>query len=151
MNFKNSEYVSLMCYTTNMWIFFHLPFTNSWNFDIGMFVLRSSVSVQVSKKIFGIINKWGVQFWKCFKNHSYFYLFLFKFILKGFWTCVQIFEKKSWPVSNWHNLDQSMHKRPGPNRVKGFLTHLFPMHLFCNPWYFQWVEKACFENKWVNI
>ena len=30
-------------------------------FDIEMFVLRSSISVQVSKKIFRIINKWGVQ------------------------------------------------------------------------------------------
>ena len=29
------------------------------NFDIGMFVLRSSISVQVKKKIFGIINKRG--------------------------------------------------------------------------------------------
>ena len=30
-----------------------------WNFDIGIIVLRSSISVQVSKKIFGIINKRG--------------------------------------------------------------------------------------------
>ena len=42
-------------------------FTCLSHFDIGMFVLRSSISVQVSNKIFGIINKtegpnkhWGV-------------------------------------------------------------------------------------------
>ena len=29
---------------------------NYWNFDIRMFVLRLSISVQVSNKIFGIIN-----------------------------------------------------------------------------------------------
>ena len=38
-----------MYYTTNIWIFF----------DIGMFVMRSPISVQVSKKVFGIINKRG--------------------------------------------------------------------------------------------
>ena len=31
------------------------------------------------------------------------------------------------------------------------LTHLFPMHPFSTPWkHFQWVEKECIENKWVN-
>ena len=34
---------------------------NYWNFDIGVFVLKSSISVQVIKKIFGTINKRGVQ------------------------------------------------------------------------------------------
>ena len=33
--------------------------TNTWIFDIGMLVLRSTISVQVSKKILGIINKQG--------------------------------------------------------------------------------------------
>lgn len=33
---------------------------NYWYFDIGLFVLRSSNSVQLSKKMFGIINeRWG--------------------------------------------------------------------------------------------
>ena len=48
MSFKNEQYISLMHYTTNMWIFFPI------------FVLRSSVLVQMIKKIFGIINKRGV-------------------------------------------------------------------------------------------
>ena len=53
-----------MYYTTNIWIFFKcfsLVFFifSYWNFDIGIIVLRSSISVQVSKKIFGIINKRG--------------------------------------------------------------------------------------------
>ena len=48
--------------TTNIWIFFHVFLVfNYWNSDIGMFVLRSSISVQVSKKIFGIITGEGVQ------------------------------------------------------------------------------------------
>ena len=34
---------------------------NYLNFDNGMFVLRLSVLVQLSKKIFGTINKGGVQ------------------------------------------------------------------------------------------
>ena len=34
---------------------------NYWNFDFGIFVLRSSISVQMSRNIFGIINKRGVQ------------------------------------------------------------------------------------------
>ena len=47
---------------------------NYWNFAVGMYVLRSSI-LQVSKKIFGKINKWGgfkitilVGGWKKFKN-----------------------------------------------------------------------------------
>ena len=38
-----------------------------------MFVLRSLISVQVSKKVFGIINKWGIQIikrWVTFIWHS---------------------------------------------------------------------------------
>ena len=55
-----------MYYTSNIWIFFHIFFTcflhvflifNSWNFNIGIFLLRSSISVQLSKNILGIINK----------------------------------------------------------------------------------------------
>ena len=34
---------------------------NYWNFDIGMFLLRSPISIQLSKKIFGMISKNGVQ------------------------------------------------------------------------------------------
>ena len=34
---------------------------NYWNFDLGIFVLRSSISVQMNKNIFGIINKRGIQ------------------------------------------------------------------------------------------
>ena len=40
---------------------FHMFFSYYRIFDIGMFALRSSVSVQVIKKIFRIINKLGVQ------------------------------------------------------------------------------------------
>ena len=32
-------------------------FSYYWNFDIGIFVLRSSISLEASKKIFGITNK----------------------------------------------------------------------------------------------
>ena len=57
MNFKNQQYVSLMCYTTNIWIFltcflgFFLIF-NYLNFDIGMFVLRKSTSEEGGKRAF---------------------------------------------------------------------------------------------------
>ena len=55
-----------MYYTSNVRIFFHMFFKiflifNYWNFDIGMFVLRSSVSVKESKKLFTITNKQRVQ------------------------------------------------------------------------------------------
>ena len=44
--------------TTNIWIFFHKFFTCFSHISL----LRLSISAQVSKKIFGIINKWwGVQ------------------------------------------------------------------------------------------
>ena len=37
--------------------FFHV--FHKWNFDVGMFILRSSILVKVSKKIFRMINEWG--------------------------------------------------------------------------------------------
>ena len=52
-----------MYYTTNIAIFFHVFHIFYYrNFDIGMFVLRSSSSLQAIKKIFEIINKrgWGI-------------------------------------------------------------------------------------------
>ena len=66
MNFTNQQYVCQIYNTTNLWIFFHTFFSYLMtlrNFDIGMFVWRSSILVQVSRKIFGVINKrlMGVQ------------------------------------------------------------------------------------------
>ena len=64
----------LLCtYTTNMWIFFHLFYIlNYWNFNIGIFILRSLISVKMSIQIFGTINKRGVQIssggWKTNQN-----------------------------------------------------------------------------------
>ena len=49
-------------YITNIWIFFicfsHVFLTfHYWNFDVGIFVLKSETLVQASKKIFGMRNK----------------------------------------------------------------------------------------------
>ena len=43
------DYMDLSSFFSHVFLIF-----NYGNFDIGLFVLRSSVSVQVSKKIFGI-------------------------------------------------------------------------------------------------
>ena len=63
----------LRTYTTNMWIFFHLFYMlNYWNSNIGIFILRSLISVKMIVQIFGTINKRGVQIssggWKTNQN-----------------------------------------------------------------------------------
>ena len=79
MNFNNklTMYISKVLYYQYMNLFFacfsnvFLIF-NYWSFGIGIYVLRLPILVQVSKKIFGIINKLGVQTgiegWEKLKN-----------------------------------------------------------------------------------
>ena len=54
MNLLNMNYYQYMGLFSQVFLIL-----NYWNFGIGMLALRSSISVQASKKIFEIINKWG--------------------------------------------------------------------------------------------
>ena len=71
MNLLNMNYYQYMGLFSQVFLIL-----NYWNFGIGMVALRSSISVQASKKIFEIINKWGavrggpnkhLEVWKNFK------------------------------------------------------------------------------------